>query len=312
MWLDDTERVRRGGGRENRGEHEDRPEEGEKTSHCYCWPATRSLGRSLGLVDDLLGRRLGLIVRLGVRDGIEVRDRSLLLHGAIERDQEVVAVRRGVGRDLAIDLLLEHELDQRLAERLHLEEVAFGDRLGDLLGLVVADQVGDPGVRDHDLDRRHASAVELGKQALADDAAEDAGEDRSDQVLLDGREELDHPPDRLGRVDGVHRREHEVAGLRGGEGGLGRLGVAELADQDHVGVLAKASAQRLRERRRVETDFPLVDDAAVVAVHDLDRVLDRDDVLPPRAVDVVDDRCERRRLARAGCAGDEDEPAVFL
>ena len=49
-----------------------------------------------------------------------------------------------------------------------------------------------------------------------------------------------------------------------------------------------------------------------VGVEDLDRVLDRDDVLVARPVDVVDDRGERRRLAGAGGAGDEDEAAVLL
>ena len=44
----------------------------------------------------------------------------------------------------------------------------------------------------------------------------------------------------------------------------------------------------------------------------LDRVLDRDDVLLARLVDVVDHRRERRRLARAGRAGDEHEAAVLL
>ena len=50
----------------------------------------------------------------------------------------------------------------------------------------------------------------------------------------------------------------------------------------------------------------------LVAVQDLDRVLDRDDVLLPRAVDVVDHRRERRRLPRAGRARDEDEAAVLV
>ena len=50
----------------------------------------------------------------------------------------------------------------------------------------------------------------------------------------------------------------------------------------------------------------------VVVVEDLDRVLDRDDVLPARAVDVADHRGERRRLAGAGRARDEDQPAVLL
>jgi len=191
--------------------------------------------------------------------------------------EEVVTVRRGVGRHLAVDLLLQHEVDQRVAERLHLEEVALGDRFGDLVGLVVADQVSDPGVSDHDLDGRDAAAADAGKQALADDAAQDAREDGPDQLLLRRREELDHPPDRLRGVDRVHRREDEVARLRRRESGLGGLGVAELADEDHVGVLAEATSERLRERRRVEADLALVDDAAVVAVNDFDRVLDRDE-----------------------------------
>ena len=40
----------------------------------------------------------------------------------------------------------------------------------------LADQVGDAGVVDHHLDRRDPAAVDLRKQALADDAAEDAGQ----------------------------------------------------------------------------------------------------------------------------------------
>ena len=50
----------------------------------------------------------------------------------------------------------------------------------------------------------------------------------------------------------------------------------------------------------------------MVAVDDLDRILDRHDVLAASAIDVVDHGRERRRLARAGRARDEDEPAVLL
>ena len=47
-------------------------------------------------------------------------------------------------------------------------------------------------------------------------------------------------------------------------------------------------------------------------MEDLDRVLDRDDVLPARPVDEVDHRRERRRLPGAGRACDEDQAAVPL
>ena len=150
------------------------------------------------------------------------------------------------------------------------------------------------------------------QEALRDHAAQDAGHDRADLLLLALGEELDHAADRLGGVDGVQRREDEVARLGRLQRGLRRLGVAQLADQDRVRILAKRAAKRLAEALGVEADLALVDDRALIGVQDLDRVLDRDDVRPPRAVDVVDHRGERRRLARAGRAGDEDEAAVLL
>ena len=60
---------------------------------------------------------------------------------------------------------------------------------------------------------------------------------------------------------------------------------------------------------RVGADLALVDDALLVAMEELDRVLDRHDVLLARRVDDVDQRGERRRLAGAGRARHEHEPA---
>ena len=112
--------------------------------------------------------------------------------------------------------------------------------------------------------------------------------------------------------DGVLRvqgGEDEVAGLGGGQRRLDRLEVAHFADEDHVGVLAKRGLERHREADRVAADLTLVDDARAVRVEELDRVLDRHDVLVTGPVDPVDHRGERRRLARAGRARDEHEAA---
>ncbi len=105
--------------------------------------------------------------------------------------------------------------------------------------------------------------------------------------------------------------EHEVAGLGRRQGGRDRLPVAHLADQDHVGVLSQGGAQRQREVNRVGADLTLVDDRAFVLVQELDRVLDREDVVVMFDVDHVDHRRQRRALPRAGRAGDEDEAARF-
>jgi hypothetical protein len=277
--------------------------------------AARAQGRELGL--RRRRRCLGLDGRLrrrGLHRG-PLREPVLdgaLLRGLVERDEEVVPVRGGVGGGLAVDLAGDDLLDQRLREGLHLEELALGDRVDDLLGAVLADEIGDAGVVDHHLDRRDPPAVDLREQPLRDHAAQDAGHDRADLRLLDAGEKLDHAAERLGGVDRVHRREHEVAGLGRLQRGLRRLRVAKLADQDHVRVLPQRASKRLLERLGVEPDLTLVDDAAVVGMDDLDRVLDRDDVLLPRPVHVVDHRRERRRLPRAGRAGHEDEPAVLL
>jgi hypothetical protein len=106
--------------------------------------------------------------------------------------------------------------------------------------------------------------------------------------------------------------ERQVARLGDAQGGLDRLEVAQLADQDHVGILAERGAQRVGEPLRVLVDFALVDQAALVLVDELDRVLDGEDVLVPLGVDLVDHRRQRRRLARAGGTGDQDQPARTL
>jgi len=73
--------------------------------------------------------------------------------------------------------------------------------------------------------------------------------------------------------------ENEVAGLgrrqRGGDGLL----VAHLPYEDDVGILAQNAPQRPLERARVLPDLALVEDRSLVAVKELDGVLDGDDVL---------------------------------
>ena len=105
-----------------------------------------------------------------------------------------------------------------------------------------------------------------------------------------------------GRVVRVERREHQVAGERGVDGDVGRLEVADLADHDHVGVLAHDVPEARRERQPdLRLDVDLVDAAKLV----LDRILDGDDLLVGR-VDLVEGGVERRGLAGAGRPGDQE------
>jgi hypothetical protein len=101
-------------------------------------------------------------------------------------------------------------------------------------------------VRDHHLERRHAAlAVGARHEALRDHRLEDRRELEAHLLLLVRREHRDDAVDRLGRVEGVQRREHEVAGLGRGERRLDRLEVAHLAHEDDVGSWRSAARSAL-------------------------------------------------------------------
>ncbi len=124
-------------------------------------------------------------------------------------------------------------------------------------------------------------------------------------------EELHEPVDAVGRSDGRHRRDHQVADLRGLEHRAPRGIVGQLAEDEHVRVLT----QRVLESRDgggcVGTHLTLVDDRALVGVEHLDRVLDGDDVTLAVLVHVVDHRRDGGGLARAGEAGDQHQTVLL-
>ncbi len=87
--------------------------------------------------------------------------------------------------------------------------------------------------------------------------------------------------------------EHQVSGLGHRDRGGDRLGVTHLADQDHVGILPQRVLQRVGEGLGVGAHFALVDHARLVGVDEFDRILDREDVDPAFAVDLVDQGRQR-------------------
>ncbi len=104
--------------------------------------------------------------------------------------------------------------------------------------------------------------------------------------------------------------KHELAGLAGGKRDPHRLGIPHLADHDHVRHLPQRRMQRGREIRRVDPDLHLLDDALAVDVFVFDRVFDGDDVFGFALIDRIDDRRQRRRLARPRRPADEHETAL--
>src|SRR5678816_442525 len=253
---------------------------------------------------------------IGVKRGLHLRLRHVAggMY-ALDLEPELVRVRRPAERFIQRDDVLGVELVERLVEGLHpVLRGSRGDRLAYQLGLLLVLDA-DPYVtgRAQYLDRRHAAvAVAFRQQPHRDDSLENPRELQPNLLLLVRRKDRDDSVDRLGGIEGVQRRQHEVPGLGRRDGGFDRLVVAHFADENDIGVLAQRRAQSLREGLGVDLHFALVDEAFLVAVKEFDRVLDGHDVFRSRGVDVVDHRGQRGRFARTGGARAQDQAAPLL
>ena len=105
--------------------------------------------------------------------------------------------------------------EERLVEGLHAVVPAVGDDLVQAAGLRrVHDHVADAAGHPQDLADGDAAAAVGGRhEALGDGALQRAGEHRAHLLVHVRREEVDEAVDGLRGVDGVDRREDEVAGL---------------------------------------------------------------------------------------------------
>ena len=154
-------------------------------------------------------------------------------------------------------------------------------------------------VHDEGLDGRDAPfAVRARDQPLGDHGAQRLRQHGTDLPLRRPTgTSRSMPIDRADRIVGVQGREHEVTGLGRGERERDRLEIAQLADHDHVRVLAQRRAQRAGEGVRVPVHTALIHQAAFRGMHVLDGILDREDVLAALLVDQV----RRARRASTTC-----------
>ncbi len=207
------------------------------------------------------------------------------------------------------DVTGEDEAHSVLFEGLHAVELALGDDVlkgAGLLGIedgLAQTRRGDRGFHDDDPIR----TVGRQHQVLAEHSLQRLGDGSPRLPLLAEREYVDgtvHGIDNRARVE---RGKHEVTGLGRLQRGAHRVDVPDLADEDHVGVLAHARPQGTGELQRVGVQLALADRGHLVVVEELDRILNGEDVAAALGVDRIDHRCERGGLARAGWAADEDE-----
>jgi hypothetical protein len=127
----------------------------------------------------------------------------------------------------------------------------------------------------HQVFRRRRGRDRARRARPADEALrEDGHQRRRDEERLHA--EVQQPGDRSRRIVGVHRAEEEMPGLGRFQRDVRGLVVADLSDENDVGVLPQDRAQPGRERDPgLGVDGHLVHPGKLV----FDRILDREDVL---------------------------------
>ena len=77
----------------------------------------------------------------------------------------------------------------------------------------------------------------------------------------------------------MQRSENKVAGRGSGESQLNGFEITHFSDEQDVWIFTQRTAQGRGERACMHSYFAMLDEAVLTAVHELDRVLDRDDVI---------------------------------
>ena len=116
------------------------------------------------------------------------------------------------------------------------------------------------------------------------------------------REQVENTPDRGRGAGGVNRAEHQVARFRSMDGRHERLFITHFADEHDIGVFAHRVFHADFEILDIDADLALVDQALLFVEHELDRVLQGENVLAVQPVDVVQHRGNGRTLAGPGDA----------
>ena len=106
--------------------------------------------------------------------------------------------------------------------------------------------------------------------------------------LLFCGERVDDAVDGLRSGIRMERCEDQVARFGGRHRGRNGNGVAHFADHNNVRVLAQNRPERRMESHRIAAHFALGDNAFVLREKIFHRVLDGDDMVRPRMVDLVE------------------------
>lgn len=184
---------------------------------------------------------------------------------------------------------------------------------GDLVELVLPDEVGDGGVLDKDFFGKLESApVAFLQEALREYRDKCVGELEPYLVLLSGRECIDDTGNGLVGAPGMKGGKYQVSGFRKLECHLDLVHIAHLPEENDLRILAHRSDERRIVIGHIPPYLLLFHDGLLVGVDVLYRILDGDDVFRVVCIDLVYHRSQRGGFTASGRPGHEDEALSCL
>ena len=89
------------------------------------------------------------------------------------------------------------------------------------------------------------------------------------------------------------------------------LRIPHLTDQNDIRIFSKRCAEAIRIGLCIGSDLPLIDNALIRLIHILDRILERDDMLTSRMIDLVQNRRKGGRFSGARLAGHQNNSPLI-
>jgi hypothetical protein len=143
---------------------------------------------------------------------------------------------------------------------------------------------------------------------LRNNALKGFGKGSANLVLLISGENVDNSIDRFRCAGSVECPENQVAGGRGGQRQFDRFEIAHFTYEEDVRIFAQGAAQGRPEGTSMHPDFSVLNETILAAMHELNRVLDGDDVIVPLQVRVIHHRRQGGGFAGPGRTGHKNEP----
>lgn len=118
------------------------------------------------------------------------------------------------------------------------------------MGFPFAYQMTYRGSHGQQLKQSHPPSRRAPHQLLRHDPKQTAGEQHAGKMLLSRGKGIHQPVNRLAGAAGVQRAQQKMAGFGGGERQRNTCAIAQLAEQDNVGILTQGGAQTLAAVKR--------------------------------------------------------------